>query len=209
LREVNELADSAAILVGEPLRELGNKLAELQADGRNEETVQSMQGLVDRIMVVSQSFALLTRPKLHEDNQSIPVSRWMEHIHNICMRRAADAGWHFVTRSEPGEGMIEGPLGRLTMLVIACLKEAFDQRAPQPGSYLRLTATLNAEAIYVRIRYPNAPRNGRTQRTSDLEDALRTSLLQELVKSLDVNFSKRRDSDVITLELHWNQAKLR
>jgi hypothetical protein len=122
LREVNELADSAAILIGEPLRELGNLVGSLQANGTNLGVLTRMQALVDRINGVSQSFALLSRPQHHEDIQSISVGAFLEHIHNICLRRAAEAGWKLQTHGEPRDGMIEGPLGRLTMLVITSLK---------------------------------------------------------------------------------------
>ncbi|WP_141734828.1 hypothetical protein [Oligoflexus tunisiensis] len=210
LREVNELADSAAILIGEPLRELGVLLGELQADGHDRDVLTRMQALVDRINGVSQSFALLSRPKHHEDIQTITVGAWLEHIHNICLRRAAEAGWNLQTLGEPPQGVIEGPLGRLTMLVITSLKEAFGHRAPQPGSPLHLHVSIDSETIAVRIQFADSPRSSvPTQQPCELEEALRLSLLQELVQSLGAAFTRQQQQGTISLELRWNQANLR
>jgi signal transduction histidine kinase len=204
LREVNELADSAAVLIGEPLSQLGQDLQELQKDGFNSRILQGMQDAVQRINGVSQSFALLSRPKMHEDIQVMATRTWLNHIHNICFRRAADAGWDFSTSVQPGDANIEGPLGRLTMLVITSLKEAFGHRAPRPGSSLRLEVQSEQDFTRLRIHYTASPRSDiPPQPMDELEEAMRLSLLQELLESLQVVLERRQEQGEVILELHW------
>jgi signal transduction histidine kinase len=199
LREVNELADSAAILIGEPLRGLGQQLKNLEHDGQNTRILQSMQENVTRINGVSQSFALLSRPKAHEDHQEMKGHEWLQHICNICYRRAAEAGWTLSTEIQPDQGTVRGPLGRLTMLVITSLKEAFGHRAPEPGSALQLHVSIEDERTRIRIRY--AASNGKAN--DDLEEAMRLSLLQELLESLKATLIRRREGGDVILELQW------
>lgn len=199
LREVNELADSAAILIGEPLRLLGQQLKNLEHDGQNGLILQAMQENVTRINGVSQSFALLSRPKAHEDQQEMKGEAWLQHICNICYRRAAEAGWTLSTEMQPDQGTVSGPLGRLTMLVITSLKEAFGHRAPEPGSSLQLHVSVDKELTRVRIRY--AASDGKPK--DDLEEAMRLSLLQELLESLKATLMRRREGGTVILELQW------
>jgi hypothetical protein len=199
LREVNELADSAAILIGEPLRLLGQQLKNLQDDGKNMLILQKMQEDVSRINGVSQSFALLSRPKAHEDHQVMEGRTWLHHIGNICYRRAAEAGWTLSTAVQPDQGTVSGPLGRLTMLVITSLKEAFGHRAPQPGSPLQLHVLIEHELTVVRIRYAATAAKPK----DDLEEAMRLSLLQELLESLKATLIRRREGGDLILELQW------
>jgi signal transduction histidine kinase len=207
LREVNELADSAAILIGEPLRQLDRQLKELEKDGGNIATLQRMQEAVQRINGVSQSFALLSRPKEHEGIQRMEGRVWLDHIQNICYRRAADAGWLLVTRVEPTESWIEGPPGQLTMLAITALKEAFGHRAPRPGSPLQLTVFIEKEGVRLGIQYTASNGSAVAQQLKDeLEEAMRITLLQELLESLRATFERSREQDMITLELRWRPA---
>jgi hypothetical protein len=199
LREVNELADSAAILIGEPLRNLGQNLKKLQHDGQNLMILEAMQDAVSRITGVSQSFALLSRPKAHEDIQDMEGRLWLNHICNICFRRAAEAGWTLSTEIQPGDATVHGPLGHLTMLVITSLKEAFDHPAPKPGSPLQLHIHVEAELTRVRIQFAAAA--GKPK--EDLEEALRLSLLRELLESLNATMIRRQDQHDIILELQW------
>ncbi|HET9238012.1 MAG TPA: hypothetical protein VFO10_12210 [Oligoflexus sp.] len=199
LREVNELADSAAILIGEPLRLLGQQLKNLQHDGQNLLILQGMQEDVSRINGVSQSFALLSRPKAHEDRQEMQGRTWLDHIGNICYRRAAEAGWTLSTDIQPDHALVSGPLGRLTMLVITALKEAFGHRPTKPGSALQLHVLVDNELTRVRIRF--AVTAGKPK--DDLEEAMRLSLLQELLESLKATLIRRREGEDLILELQW------
>jgi hypothetical protein len=210
LREVNELADSAAILIGEPLQQLGRHLRELDKDGHNTDILQRMQDAVTRITGVSQSFALLSRPKTHEDIQVMEGRAWLNHIHNICFRRAADAGWNLMTDGQPVEASVEGPLGRITMLVITSLKEAFGHPASRPGSPLRLGVQREGEFTTVSIRYAIASHSGGPREPKDeLEEAMRLSLLNELLESLHALVRRRHEQGDVILELRWRPADFR
>lgn len=207
MREINELADSAAILIGEPLKHLDQLLRELKSDGQNPDILQRMQAAVDRINRVSQSFALLSRPKINEDIQTIHASVWMEQIQNICFRRAAEAGWNLSISVEPADGLIKGPLGRLTMLVITSLKEAFGHRAPQKSAPLRLQVRIDEAFTHLRIQFMASPRSDAPP--DQLEEAMRLSLLQELLESLHASLERRLDQNDIILELRWRHANFR
>lgn len=210
MRELNELADSAAILIGEPLRSLGQRLSELQNDGHNGAILIQMQASVDRIIGVSQSFALLSRPKIAEDIQTIEGRVWMDHIHNICFRRAAEAGWNLSTRVEPQDGVIIGPLGRLTMLVITGLKEAFGHRAPRPKTALSLYIFIDPEVTRLWIHYEASPPvDSPRVPQEELEEAMRLSLLHELMESLQASATRRQEGSAIILELRWRHANFR
>jgi hypothetical protein len=209
MRELNELADSAAILIGEPLKQLDQLLRDLESDGHNTDILRRIQSEVDRITGVSQSFALLSRPKINEDIQSIEGRAWMNHIQNICFRRAAEAGWNLSTHVEPADAAIEGPLGRLTMLVITALKEAFGRRAPEPSSPLELHIAVGQEGTRLRIEYAaSVEAKVRRPQQEELEEAMRLSLLEELMESLHATLERKREQNKIILELHWPHEDL-
>ncbi len=210
LREVNELADSAAVLIGEPLQSLGKDLQALERDGRNEAILLRMLEAVNGITGVSQSFALLSRPKMHEDIQLMEGRLWMRHVHNICFRRAAEAGWSLATQVEPQNAFVEGPLGRLTMLVITSLKEAFGHRAPKPGSPLQLDVNIENDLTKLHIQFAASPKSeGPREQQAELDEAMRLSLLQELLESLQAGFERRLEGGLVILELQWRSSDFR
>jgi hypothetical protein len=88
------------------------------------------------------------------------------------------------------------------MLVITSLKEAFGHRAPQPGSPLQLHISIENELMRVRIQFAAAE----VKPKEDLEEAMRLSLLQELLESLKATLIRRRDQNNIILELQWHSV---
>lgn len=207
MRELSELADSAAILIGAPLEKLRERTKDLEKNGEDLAIITSMQALVERITRVSQSFALLSRPKINEGIQVIEGPIWMEHIHNICFRRAADAGWVLSMKVEPPSLLVQGPLGRLTMLVITALKEAFGHRAPQAESPLLMDTRADGSAILLNIRYAATPRSDAPpDPKKELEEAMRLSLLQELLDYLEATLVRRHEKNDIVLTIRWDQT---
>jgi hypothetical protein len=210
LREVNELADSVAVLIGEPLKQLKLMLKELKVDGQNAIILESMLAAVHRIHHVSQSFTLLSRPELNEDIQTIDGSIWIEHIQNVCLRRAAGNGWILTAQVEPQDALIEGPLGRLTMLVITSLKQAFAHPAPQPLSRLQLRVILTRDVTRFRIQYQAFPQSDRPKnQQQELEEAMRLSLLQELMEFLHASLEEQQEQNEMIQELQWHHTDFR
>jgi hypothetical protein len=182
MRELSELAASAAVLMERPLEQLQNQHAVLVSCSfeTDEDTaiLRNMGMELQQITRVSESFSLLARPRQEEDVERMAVGHWLQHLTHLVLRRVTGKSWDLQLRFEPDHLFILGPMGRLSMLIVLCLQETFDHQAPEPGSPLLLSIIGRLDHIVIMIEY--AVPADRPQK----EDQLQQSLIDELLGSM-------------------------
>jgi hypothetical protein len=200
MRELSELAASAALLMEQPLQNLQAQHAALVAGsqdaGEDERILREMVMDLQQVTRISESFALLARPRQDEEAEQMDAGIWLQHLTHIVLRRVAEKSWDLQIRYEPRNLMIQGPLGRLSMLIVLCLQEPFMNPAPEPGSPLLLTLKGYRDHVMITMEY-KLP-----QQLLKTDDPVTESLVEELLNSMAAVIRRTQTDDKITIIIH-------
>lgn len=197
MRELSELAASAALLMESPLHNLQAQQAALMAgppDASQDNKILRDMGMeLQQVTRISESFSLLARPRHEEEPERMSVGIWLEHLTHILLRRVSDKSWNLQLRFEPENLIIQGPLGRLSMLIVLCLQETFVNQAIEPGSPLQLLVKGYPDHIRISIDYALA------HDALKVDDPVTESLIEELLNSMAAVIFKTVDSGKVSI----------
>ncbi len=206
MRELSELAISAAFLLEKPLLNLQAHHAALlkdQADPHDDiKVLDSIGQDLQSVTRISESFSLLAHPKQVEKAERMAAAIWLEHLTHIVLRRVTEKSWDLQMNSEPEDLMMVGPLGRLSMLVVLCLQPTFASPAPEPGSPLRIQVRERQDCLQITIAYA-APYD-----QEQLDDEISQSLTDELLASMSATLDTTHEKGIVHLVIEgpWLDA---
>jgi hypothetical protein len=182
MRELSELASSAALLMERPLQHLQKQHASLLESpfDQDQDTIilRHMGMELQQITRVSESFSLLARSRQEEEIELMEAGHWLQHLTHIILRRVTEKSWDLQIRFKPDDLSLVGPMGRLSLLMVLSLQETFDNQAPGPGSPLQISISDHPDHILIMVAYalPN-------DRVKD-KDQINQSLIDELLSSM-------------------------
>jgi hypothetical protein len=206
MRELSELAASAALLLERPLHNLQAQHAALVGGppdaSQDNKILRDMSMDLQYVTRISESFSLLARPRHEEEPERMSAGIWLEHLTHILLRRVSDKSWNLQLRFDPENLMIQGPLGRLSMLIVLCLQETFVNQPIEPGSPLQLLVKGYPDHIRISIDYELA------HDALKVDDPVTESLIEELLTSMAAVISKTEDAGKVSMIIQgpWHDA---